>query len=205
MMRRLLMLLAVMFLMPWMTAVQANIIPPDTLVRDTSERVIERLRAEREHVEKDSQRLYHLVDELILPHFDFVRMSKWVLGKNWRTATVEQRDLFVKEFRILLVRTYSKALIENLDRKIIYQPLRAAPGAEDVTVYTEVPQDGSFPIAITYSMYLTEGEWKVYDVNIDGISLVANYRTTFANEIKQKGLDVLIKTLRERNIQATNE
>jgi phospholipid transport system substrate-binding protein len=146
-----------------------------------------------------------LVDKIVLPHFDFYKMSSRVLGKYWRRASDEQKEKFTKEFRILLVRTYAKALVDNMDQTIDYMPVHAPENAEDVTVKTEIPQQGSFPLPIDYSMYLTNGEWKVYDVEIDGISLVINYRTTFANEIRQAGLDKLIAKLSSRNEQAASE
>ena len=164
-----------------------------------------RLKQEKEVLETDSNRIYVLVDEIVLPHFDFEKMSRWVLGKHWRKASAEEKSQFVNEFRTLLVRTYSRALMDNVDQQIDYLPLRADENATDVTVNTEIPQESGFPIPISYSMYLKDGAWKVYDVNIDGLSLVGNYRTSFANEIRQGSIAELIKTLSERNSQARNE
>jgi phospholipid transport system substrate-binding protein len=179
--------------------------PALALVMQTADKIQAQLRAERAVVEKDKKRTYELVEEIVLPHFDFTNMSASVLGKHWRTANPEQKKKFTQEFKLLLVRTYAKALVDNMDRKINYLALRAADGATDVTVKTEIPQEGSFPLPINYSMELTDGAWKVYDVDIDGISLVKNYRTTFSNEVKQGSIDSLIKTLTERNTQAANE
>jgi phospholipid transport system substrate-binding protein len=176
------------------------------LVKDTSERILAKLREENETIEHNPARVYELVDEIVLPHFDFAKMSSWVLGRYWRKASPEQKQRFTNEFRQLLVRTYSKALADNKDSEIIFHPLRAEKDAKDVIVRTEVEQDSGFPLEITYSMYLDkQGAWKVYDVNIDGISLVANYRTSFSNEIRQSGLDELIAKLEKRNQQAANE
>ncbi|MEW5756988.1 MAG: ABC transporter substrate-binding protein [Pseudomonadota bacterium] len=204
-MRKLLQVLLTGVLCVWMAgAVQAaNVVAPDAVVKDTAQKIMTKLRAEREAINKDSRRLYELVDEIVLPHFDFERMSQWVLGKHWRGATPQQQKEFIRQFRTLLVRTYSKALMDNVDQEVRYLPLRSEPGATDVTVKTEIPQQSGFPIPIDYSMYLKNDAWKVYDVNIDGISLVANYRTSFANEIRKSGLDVLIKSLAERNAQST--
>lgn len=179
--------------------------PALLLVNQTAEKILVQLRAEKNVVAKNNQRVYELVEQIVLPHFDFGAMSASVLGKHWRTANEDQRTRFSQEFKVLLVRTYAKALVDNMERKIVYQPLRAADGATDVTVRTEIPQDGGFPLPINYSMELKDGAWKVYDVDIDGISLVKNYRTTFSNEVKQDGVDALIKTLLERNQQAANE
>jgi phospholipid transport system substrate-binding protein len=179
--------------------------PAAALVMQTAEKILVKLRSEREVVTKSQSRVYELVEEIVLPHFDFNTMSASVLGKHWRTAYEDQRKRFAQEFKVLLVRTYAKALVDNMDRKISYQPVHAAQNATDVTVHTEIPQEGSFPLPINYSMELKDGAWKVYDVDIDGISMVKNYRTTFANEVKQGGVDELIKKLVDRNQQAANE
>lgn len=179
--------------------------PALLLVNQTAEKILVQLRAEKNVVTKNNQRVYDLVEQIVLPHFDFSAMSASVLGKHWRTANEDQRKRFSQEFKVLLVRTYAKALVDNMDRKIAYQPLRAADGATDVTVHTEIPQDGGFPLPINYSMEFKDGAWKVYDVDIDGISLIKNYRTSFSNEVKQGGVDDLIKKLLERNQQAANE
>ena len=174
---------------------------PQDLVHQTADQMINKLRTERKVIDQHPGRIYELVNEIVLPHFDFEKMSSWVLGKYWRGATPEQRKRFVEEFRNLLVRTYAKSLSSYQDNKISYLPFRGSPGQDDVTVRTEVDQPGGFPIPIDYSLYLKGGEWKVYDVTIDGVSLVTNYRTTFANQIRQDGLDKLIATLADRNRQ----
>lgn len=205
-MRKMLRVLLTGVLCCWMAgaAHAADVVAPDALVKETAQKIMTKLRVERELINKDNQRLYALVDEIVLPHFDFERMSQWVLGKHWRGATPVQQQEFIGQFRILLVRTYSKALIDNVDQEVRYLPLRSETGATDVTVKTEIPQQSGFPIPIDYSMYLKNGAWKVYDVNIDGISLVANYRTSFANEIRKSGLETLIKSLADRNAQASS-
>lgn len=156
-------------------------------------------------VTKNPKRVYELVEQIVLPNFDFKSMSASVLGKNWRTASDDQKQRFAQEFKLLLVRTYAKALVDNMDRKITTQPLRANEGATEVTVRTEIPQQGGFPLPINYSMELKDGAWKVFDIDIDGISMVKNYRSTFANEVKQGNVDDLIKKLTDRNQQAANE
>jgi len=174
---------------------------PQVLVQQTADQMLSKLRAERQVIEQHPGRIYDLVNEIVLSHFDFERMSSWVLGKYWRSATPDQRKRFVEEFRNLLVRTYAKSLSSYQDNKISYLPLRSTPQDTDVKVRTEVDQPGGFPIPIDYSLYLKGDEWKVYDVTIDGVSLVTNYRTTFANQIRQDGLDKLIVTLADRNKQ----
>jgi len=174
---------------------------PQALVEQTANQMLDKLRTERKVIDEHPGRIYELVNEIVLPHFDFERMSTWVLGKYWRSATPEQRKAFVEEFRTLLVRTYAKSLSSYTDNKLTYLPFRGGPQQTDVTVRTEVDQPGGFPIPIDYSLYLKGDEWKVYDVTIDGVSLVTNYRTTFANQIRQDGLDKLIASLASRNKQ----
>jgi len=174
---------------------------PQDVVQHASDRMIAALKAERAVIKADPTRLYPLVEEIILPHFDFERMSRWVLGKHWRTASDTQKAAFVNEFRALLVRTYATAMAEYRDQEIFYLPFKAGSAADDATVRSEVRAPGAPPIPVSYSLYLTNNQWKVYDVVIDGVSMVANYRSTFSNEIRQGGLDGLIAKLVTRNQQ----
>jgi phospholipid transport system substrate-binding protein len=176
----------------------ASNITPLELVQDTSSRMLAALKDEQEAIRKDSGRLYQLVSTIVLPYFDFERMSQWVLGKNWRTATPDQRARFVEQFRNLLVRTYGTALSEYADEKIVYLPFAGDLSAPTVTVRTEIEQGGS-TIPIAYSMYRSQDGWKVYDVAISGVSLVTNYRSSFGNIIREKGMDSLIRQLAEKN------
>ena len=178
---------------------------PQDLVSQTTDKITTALRAEQDKIKTDPNRLYEIVDEIVLPHFDFNAMSSWVLGKYWRKANDQEKARFTAEFRTLLVRTYAKALNDNYDRKIDMLPMREKKGSEDVTVRTEVQQEAGFPIPIDYKMHLKNGAWKVYDVSVDGLSLVANYRTSFAKEIRQDGLPKLIDRLADRNKQAQSE
>jgi phospholipid transport system substrate-binding protein len=172
-----------------------------TLVQQTAERMQQTLRAQREELKQHPERIYGLVEEIALPHFDFDRISQLVLGRHWRTATPEQQKRFIEEFRNLLIRTYATALLDYADRAITYTPVRAPADATEVTVRSEVQQPGSLPVPIDYRMYAQDGTWKVYDVIVDGISLVTNYRTTFSNEVRQGDLETLINRLAERNRQ----
>jgi phospholipid transport system substrate-binding protein len=138
-----------------------------------------------------------VVDDIVASHFDFDRMSSWVLGKHWRKAKPDEKTRFASEFRTLLVRTYAKALNDNYDKKIAMLPVRDK--GDEALVRTEVQQDAGFPIPIDYRMYIKDGVWKVYDVSVDGISLVSNYRTSFSKEIRKDGLPKLIDRLAERN------
>ena len=186
----------------WIAAAAGAAEAPDVLVRRTADEMFAALRAERDLIAKEPGRIYELVDDIVLPHFDFERISRWVLGKHWRQASPDQRARFTAEFKTLLVRTYATALNEYTDQPIVYLPLRPGKDPAEATVRTEVDQPGGFPIPIDYSLALSDHHWLVYDVAIDGVSLVANYRTSFGNEIRQWGLDRLIETLANRNRQA---
>jgi phospholipid transport system substrate-binding protein len=190
-----LLLLAVM--RPALTEVEH---PAEQLVHDTTEKVLARLKVDSDKLKADSNLIYPLVEDLVLPHFDFERMSIWVLGKNWRLADAAQQQQFTTEFRTLLVRTYAKALLEYTDQNLRYLPFHAEDDASKVTVKTEIEQSGGPSIPLHYSMYLNKaGEWKVYDIKVDGVSLVSNYRSSFATEIRNGGIPRLLTRLVEMN------
>lgn len=176
----------------------------EELVQQTTERVMAHIQAQKDVLKAEPTRVYELVNHEILPYFDFVRMSQWVLGKYWRQASPEQRAQFTEEFRTLLVKTYAKALLEYSNGGVTVLPARGADDTpERTTVRTEVRQAGGFPIPINYSMYQSGDSWRVFDVTIDGISLVSNYRNAFAARIRQDGLDKLIALMVERNQSGT--
>jgi len=172
---------------------------PQALVKVTTEKMFAKLKAEKQKLDKNPALVYGLVSDIVLPHFDFISMSKWVLGKNWRSASRAQKIGFIKAFRELMVRTYSVALLEYTDSKITYKPLRDDVSKGNVTVKTQVETGKGEPVAINYSLHKKKKGWKVYDVSVEGVSLIANYRTTFASEVKQKGLDALIARLQKHN------
>jgi len=178
-------------------------VAPEELVRKTTEDILKDIRSHREIYNKDYAKLYRMADEKVLLHFDFQRMSQWVLGRFWKQATPEQRIGFSNEFRDLLVGTYSQALLNYTDQKMIYLPVQRKPGDTDVTVKTEVKQTGGQPnIPIYFSLYKNkEDAWKVYDITIEGVSLVTNYRSVYATKIREKGMDSLIAEIAENNKQ----
>ncbi len=200
--RALLLFLLALFLSPGMAAEDKSG-DPQALVRDTSERMLSVLRAQREQLEKHPERIYDLVNEIVIPHFDFSRISRWVLGKYWRQATPEQRRRFENEFRTLLVKTYATSLLEFIDDQFRYPPVRMKPGAKRVTVRTDVIRQGAQPVRIEYRLFRGRDGWKAYDVLVEGVSLVANYRSSFAEEIRKSGLDALIARLAEHNRKAS--
>ena len=156
-----------------------------TLVKETTKDIKQKIKDQSDAIDKDQEVLYSLVNTVVLPHFDFRKMSSWVLGKNWRKASKDQKRKFTDQFSRLLVRTYSKALHDNVDQEIDFLPIRGKPKKDEVVIRTEIPQKAGFPIPINYKMHLKNNQWKVYDVVIDAISLVANYRTSFNQEIKK--------------------
>ena len=172
---------------------------PEELIRQTSNQVLGQIQSNSEQYQQDPAKLYALVDEIVLPHFDFVTMTELALGRYKNKISAEQKPLIINEFRVLLVRTYGKALLEYNDQEIIYLPTEGSLEAGDVTVKTEIAQEGGFPIPLNYSLKASEQGWKVYDISVDDISLVTNYRASFARQIKKNGIDGLIKTLRDRN------
>ncbi len=173
--------------------------PPDVLARSTTQEVIAILKQDKEIQSGNLSKVYQLVEAKILPNFDFNRMTQLAVGKNWSRATAKQKEALVTEFRNLLVRTYSTSLTAFTNQTVAFKPLTMKPDDTDVTVRSEIRQPGGQqPIPIDYSMYKTGFGWKVYDVTIDGVSLVTNYRSSFASTIRQKGIDGLIKTLADQ-------
>ena len=183
-----------------MSLASASVAPGD-LVESTANKLLETIKAEKESIDQNPKRIYQLVDEIVLPHFDFPRMAKRVLGKYWRSATPKQRKAFTLVFRDLLVRTYSNSLTEYTDQKITYLPVRQGSNAKKVTVRSEVELASGTPIEVAYSLATKKDRWMVYDIKIDGVSLVTNYRSSFSREIDQEGIDSLIDKLAAKNDQ----
>ncbi|MFZ3040955.1 MAG: ABC transporter substrate-binding protein [Thiobacillus sp.] len=176
-------------------AVLAADTPPDVLARTTTQEVITILKQDKDLQRGDLTRVHQLVEAKILPNFDFNRMTQLTLGRHWSRANAKQKQELVTEFRNLLVRTYSSSLTAFTDQTIDFKPFAMKPDDTDVTVRSEIRQPGGQPIPINYSFYKTAFGWKVYDVTIDGVSLITNYRSSFASTIRQSGIDGLIKTL----------
>lgn len=171
----------------------------DELVKQTAEDVLSTIKTDKDIQAGNQQKIFALAEEKILPNFDFDRVCRMVLGKNWKSASPEQQAAFQKEFRSLLLRTYATALGKYKNQVIEYKPLRAEPGAKNVSVKTQILQPGGQPIAVDYSLIKDDNGWKVYDIVIESVSLVTNYRSQFSNEIRTNGLDSLNKKLAEKN------
>ena len=190
----------------WSQVVQAEAIEsPAVLLERTSQQVIKILQDDRELLQKEPDRVYAIIDEYILPHLDDVTMAKLALGKNWKKATKEQKIAFVGEFRNLLVRTYSKSLIEFSDQKIYFFPVKMKADTYKTSVKAEVIQPGGPSIPMSYRVRIKNNAWKVYDIKIDGISLVTSYRGTFTQEIRKSGIDGLLKYMRDRNSKLASQ
>ena len=174
-------------------------ISADELVKQTADDVLAVVKNDKDIQAGNQQKIFALAEEKIMPNFDFDRVCRMVLGKNWKSATPEQQAAFQKEFRSLLLRTYATALGKYKDQVIEYRPLRAEPGAKNVSVKTQILQPGGQPIAVDYSLVKVESGWKVYDIVIESVSLVTNYRSQFSNEIRQNGIDSLNKKLADKN------
>lgn len=168
-------------------------------VQRAADQVLSKVKAERDLLRADPTQLQALVNDVLIPHFDFRRISQWVLGRYWPEATDEQRIRFAEEFRNLLVRTYATALLEYSDQEIRYLPVQADEGASNVIVRTEIQQPGGPVMPVNYRMHRRDDGWKVFDVAIDNVSLVSTYRASFAAEIRRDGLDGLIQNLAARN------
>ena len=194
-------------MMKWMAAMAfvgfANLaaadIAPDALVKKTAEDVLAVVKQDKDIQAGNQSKIFTLAEEKILPNFNFDRVSRLVLGKAWGKATAEQKKAFQEEFRSLLLRTYATALSKYRNQTIEYKPFRAQAGDTDVTVRTQILQPGGQPVAVDYSLEKTGDNWKVYDITIEGVSLVTNYRGQFSNEIRQGGLDSLIQKLAAKN------
>jgi phospholipid transport system substrate-binding protein len=178
---------------------QAQKLSPEALVKQTTEQVLTTLEQNKDKVESDPQAVANLVRGIVLPHFDFELMSRFVLARNWRTATPEQQQRFVEQFRELLIRTYATSLSEYSGQEVKYLPNPPAPNDKRATVRTEIVQADGPAIPLQYMLREGADGWKVFDVVIDGVSLVQNYRTSFASEVQQRGLEGLIGRLVERN------
>lgn len=194
------MLAAMMLTFTSMTVTAEDMSAPQALVKKASDDMLKALKVHEAELAENPNKIYSLVEAILMPHFDFEKMSKLALGKNWRQASDEQRIRFTEEFRLLLIRTYSTAMLEYTDEEIRMLPFRDDLSRKRVSVPMEVVQPAGPAIPMALSLYQNEqDEWKVYDVKIDGISLVTNYRSSFATEIRNDGMEKLIENLAERN------
>jgi phospholipid transport system substrate-binding protein len=176
---------------------------PQALVKEASDNMLKALKDHEAELDQDPQKIFSLVQEILIPHFDFERMARLALGRSWRDASAEQQAKFVEEFRLLLVRTYATAMLEYTNEEIRFLPFRDDVEKGRVNVPMEVVQPNGPSIPMALSLYKNNNdEWKVYDVKIEGISLVTNYRSSFNRDIRTSGMDALIENLSKRNDRA---
>ncbi|MCX7960051.1 MAG: ABC transporter substrate-binding protein [Burkholderiales bacterium] len=181
------------------TARAQDLVPPDVLVKNVTLEVVDIVKKDKDIQAGDRRKVIDLIQTKVLPHFNFEAMTASAVGRHWAKATPEQRARLVEEFRTLLVRTYASSIAAYRDQKFDFRPLRAKPTDTDVTVTVRILQSGAEPIQLEYDMEKRPGGWKVWDVRIAGISLVANYRTEFDNAVRNGGIDGLIKALQAKN------
>ena len=179
--------------------VMAQAPSPEVLVRNTTEEVLTIVRNDKDIQSGDHRKAIALVDAKVLPHFNFAHMTQLAMARDWRQATPEQQKTLTDEFRTLLVRTYSKALTEYKNQTIDYRPFKMQPADTDVKVRTDIKQPGGKPIQLDYYLEKQPQGWKVYDIEVGGISLITNYREFFASEARKGGIDGVIKSLQAKN------
>lgn len=185
------------------TGAHANAMEPNELIKATTEELLSDFAANRALYETDRNSLYDMVNRVAIPHFDFDRMTKIVLGKHYANATQEQRQQFTEQFKTLLVRTYSQALFQYSDEKINFVP--AIPYRDGMIVREEIEVGAAVPVRLEYFLSKKETGWKVYDVRIDGISLVTTFRNSYNISISRKGLPMLIADLQKKNRETATE
>jgi phospholipid transport system substrate-binding protein len=190
---------ASLFLSIFLVSGFAQDVAPDALVKSVTLEVVDLIAKNKEIKAGNRAKLIEVIESRVLPHFNFTAMTALAMGQNWGKATPEQKKRLTEEFKTLLVRTYASALSAYSEQKFDFRPLRAKATDTDVTVSVRVLQPGAQPVPIDYSMEKTGSGWKVYDVMVGGVSLVANYRTEFGNTVRASGIDGLIKDLQKKN------
>ena len=190
-------------------AANPSIESPDEMLKKATTKILRSINENRSEIEKSPEKLKALVEEIILPHLDFIAASKAVMGKYWRRAEKAQKIKFIRQFRLLLLRFYSSALAEYLngnDKKlnedlIHYFPTNLKEGETSITVRAEIQSDTGKGIPMRYRLHLTKKGWKIYDVSVEGISMITTYKNNFASQFKAEGIDALIASLEEKNAQ----
>ena len=177
----------------------AVVTEPDVLIKNTAQEVLAIVKQDKDIRAGNQKKILALVDAKVLPNFDFERMMRMAVGKGWRGATPEQKKTLVSEFRNLLVRTYANAFTRFQDQTVEVKPIKMSSGADEVTVKTLILKPGAQSIAVDYEMEKTAEGWKVFDLTVEGASLVTTYRSTFSDQVQQAGIDGLIKMLADKN------
>jgi len=183
----------------------ADVTAPDVLIRNTVQEVIAIIKQDKDIQAGDQKKILAMVDSKVLPHFDFSRMTQLAVGKHWRTASSEQKQALVSEFRNMLVRTYTKVFTVYRDQTVEVKPFRLSADDEtEATVKTLIIKPGAQPVPVDYEMKKAADGWKAFDISIEGVSMVMSYRGTFTTQIQEIGIDGLIKTMAEKNANAAD-
>jgi len=174
-------------------------VPADVFVKSVADDVLAIVKKDKDIQNGDQEKIFALAEDKIVPNFNFDHVCRLVLGKNYSKASKDQQEAFEREFRSLLIRTYASALSKYRNQTIEYKPLKDAADEKQVTVKTQILQPGGQPLAVGFSLEHVSDVWKVYDITIEGVSLVTNYRSQFSNEVRQGGMDGLIQKLADKN------
>jgi len=201
MIMKLLMSLLAMSFLAVVPARAQEFVAPDVLAKKVTDDVLAALRADKEIQSGNTRKVVELVEKLVLPNFDFVRMTRLAVGPSWRQANADQQKSLVNEFRALLVQTYAATLAAYRNQTIEYRPLRMQPADTEVVVKSLINQSGGKPVTVDYKMEKSATGWKVYDVVVADLSLVQNYRGSFETEVRKGGIDGLVKALADKNKQ----
>ena len=177
----------------------ADDMAPDVLVKNVTNEVLALVKQDKEIKNGDTQRVIQLIEQKVLPHFDFTHMTTLAVGRDWRQATPDEQKALTTEFKNLLVRTYANAFTSYKNQTVTFKTLRMEPKDTDVTVRTQATQPGGLPVSIDYSLEKTPLGWKVYDVTVEASSLVTVYRTQFGQQVKDGGIKGLIAFLQSKN------
>ena len=192
-------LIKLFFLLAFFSFNSIAALGPEELVKKTAEDVMFAIKTDQEIQKGNKEKIYKLAEEKILPNFDFEKAARLVLGRAWRSASDKQKKEFIIEFRTLLLKTYAVALSKYKDQKIEFKPTRTSEESDIVIVKSEIIQSGAQPIKVNYALSKRTGKWLVFDIVIEGVSLVTNYRSQFSSVIKKNGIDTLIKRLAKKN------
>jgi phospholipid transport system substrate-binding protein len=199
MMKKMIVLCLGGLMMSALSVARAEGLAPDVLIKNTAQEVLAIVKQDKEIQAGNKKKILDLVDAKVLPNFNFEHMTRLAVGKGWRTATPEQKKVLIAEFRNLLVRTYTNAFTRFRDQTIEVKPVKIPAGADEVTVKTLILKAGTQPDAVDYEMEKTADGWKVFDLSVDGASLVTTYRGTFSEQVQQSGIEGLIKMLLDKN------
>jgi phospholipid transport system substrate-binding protein len=190
------------FLLAGAALAQQQDLGPDQLVQKITTEVLDAIKNDKDLAAGNRDKAVKLAQEKVLPYVDFQHATRLAVGRSWREATPQQREQLVTQFRNMLVRTYSNAIQPYQGQTLKVLPLRGKPDPDDTTVRTEFVRSGGQPLPIDFAMRKTDQGWKVYDIVVDGVSLVLTYRSEFDAIVKQKGIDGLIQALEKKNIPA---